>query len=197
MRLSARGKRHARHQKKLGAVSLNLVSLMDIFTILVFFLLINSGDVEILQTDDSLELPSSESDNVPEETLVVLINRDAIVVSGRPLVELAGLEFTETGEIQALAEELQYQASRKPELSEREEEEGLAVTIMGDKDTPYSLLKHIIQTCAAYNFRDIALAVNQIPGPSADDLITPSDAEALTDGLSLSSSSNTPIPAGG
>lgn len=179
MRLSARGKRHARHQKKLKAVSLNLVSLMDIFTILVFFLLINSGNVEVLQADDSLELPSSDSDRAPEETLVVMVNREAIVVGGRPLANLDSLELSESGEIMVLSEELQYQASRKTELSEREEEEGLAVTIMGDKDTPYSLLKRIIQTCAAHNYRDIALAVNQVPGPTTEELLTPEDSGIL------------------
>lgn len=184
MRLSAHGKRHARHQRKAKAVGLNLVSLMDIFTILVFFLLINSGDVEILQTDDSLELPSSNSERVPEETLVVMVNRDAIVVNGRPLALLDSLDLTESGEIVALSEELQYQADRKDELTTREEEEGFAVTIMGDKDTPYSLLKKIIQTCALYNYRDIALAVNQVPGPTAEDLMAPQDAGALEAALS-------------
>lgn len=176
MKLSARGKRHARHQKKAKAVGLNLVSLMDIFTILVFFLLINSGDVEVLQTDDSLELPSSNSERAPEETLVVMVNREAIVVGGRPLAQLEGLELTESGEIVSLAEELAYLAERKTDPTEREQEEGFAVTIMGDKDTPYSLLKKIIQTCAVHNYRDIALAVNQIPGPTADDLMTPQEA---------------------
>lgn len=171
MKLSARGKRHARHQKKAKVVSLNLVSLMDIFTILVFFLLVNSGDVEILQTDDSLELPSSSSERIPEETLVVLVNREAIVVGGRPLADLDSLELTESGEIVALSEELAYLAERKTDLTEREEEEGFAVTIMGDKDTPYTLLKKIIQTCAVHNYRDIALAVNQIPGVSAEALL--------------------------
>ena len=179
MRLSAHGKRHARHQKKAKVVGLNLVSLMDIFTILVFFLLINSGNVEVLQTDDSLELPSSDSERAPEETLVVMVNRDAIVVNGRPLTELDSLELTDSGEIVALSEELQYQAERKTDLSEREEDEGLAVTIMGDKDTPYSLLKRIIQTCAVHNYRDIALAVNQVPGPKAEDLLAPQDTGVL------------------
>ena len=173
MRLSARGKRHARHQKKSRPAGLNLVSLMDIFTILVFFLLINSGDVEILQTDDSLELPSSISERVPEETILVLVNQDAIIVGGRPLVALNEIEEADQGEITALADELEYLASRKTELSEREQAEGLAVTIMGDKDTPYRLLKRIIQTCAAHDFRDIALAVNQIAGPNLDELAAP------------------------
>ena len=180
MKRSARIKRRARHQKKTKVAGLNLVSLMDIFTILVFFLLINSGNVEVLETDDSLDLPSSNSERAPEETLVVLVNRDAIVVGGRPVAELNTLERTNNGEIVALSEELQHQANRKTNHTEREEQDGFAVTIMGDKDTPYSLLKSIIQTCSAENYRDIALAVNQIPGAKAEDVLTSSNADILS-----------------
>ena len=181
MKRSARIKRRARHQKKTKVAGLNLVSLMDIFTILVFFLLINSGNVEVLETDDSLDLPSSNSERAPEETLVVLVNRGAIVVGGRPVAELNTLELTNNGEIVALSEELQHQrASRKTNLTEREEQDGFAVTIMGDKDTPYWLLKRIIQTCSAANYRDIALAVNQIPGAKAEDVLTSSNADILS-----------------
>ena len=180
MKRSARIKRRARHQKKTKVAGLNLVSLMDIFTILVFFLLINSGNVEVLETDDSLDLPSSNSERAPEETLVVLVNRGAIVVGGRPVAELNTLELTNNGEIVALSEELQHQASRKTNLTEREEQDGFAVTIMGDKDTPYWILKRIIQTCSAENYRDIALAVNQIPGAKAEDVLTSSNADILS-----------------
>lgn len=180
MKRSARIKRRARHQKKTKVAGLNLVSLMDIFTILVFFLLINSGNVEVLETDDSLDLPSSNSERAPEETLVVLVNRGAIVVGGRPVAELNTLELTNNGEIVALSEELQHQASRKTNLTEREEQDGFAVTIMGDKDTPYWLLKSIIQTCSAKNYRDIALAVNQIPGTKAEEVLTSSNADILS-----------------
>ena len=179
MKRSARIKRRARHQKKTKVAGLNLVSLMDIFTILVFFLLINSGNVEVLETDDSLDLPSSNSERAPEETLVVLVNGDAIVVGGRPVAELNTLERTNNGKIVALSEELHHQASRKT-ATEREEQDGFAVTIMGDKDTPYSLLKSIIQTCSAKNYRDIALAVNQIPGAKAEDVLTSSNADILS-----------------
>ena len=179
MKRSARIKRRARHQKKTKVAGLNLVSLMDIFTILVFFLLINSGNVEVLETDDSLDLPSSNSERAPEETLVVLVNGDAIVVGGRPVAELNTLERTNNGKIVALSEELHHQASRKT-ATEREEQDGFAVTIMGDKDTPYWILKRIIQTCAAENYRDIALAVNQIPGAKAEDVLTSSNADILS-----------------
>lgn len=56
MKQSLRAKRMAKHHRRLNqAPKMNLVSLMDIFTILVFFLLVNSSDVEVLQTDKSIK----------------------------------------------------------------------------------------------------------------------------------------------
>ena len=55
MKQSIRAKRMARHHSRLKKVpTLNLVSLMDIFTILVFFLLVNSSDVEVIETDKNI-----------------------------------------------------------------------------------------------------------------------------------------------
>lgn len=169
MKQSSKLKRLKKRQKRNKAPGLNLVSLMDIFTILVFFLLINSGDVEILQVDDSLELPASVSERTPEDgTLLLMVNKEAIIVEGRTVVDLNDLAIDMANEnpngvqIQRLAEELAYQAGKKEELTDRQKEQGLAITIMGDKDTPYALLKSIIKTCTSHNYRDIALAVNQV-----------------------------------
>ena len=54
---AARMDRH--HKRHKQGVSLNLVSLMDIFTILVFFLLVNSSDVEVLPNAKDVQLPES------------------------------------------------------------------------------------------------------------------------------------------
>ena len=47
MRNSRRIKRMSRNRVKIG--KMNLTSLMDVFTILVFFLLVNSGSVELVE----------------------------------------------------------------------------------------------------------------------------------------------------
>ena len=60
MAKSARAKRMAKHHRRnKGKGTLNLVSLMDIFTILVFFLLVNSSDVQTLPNAKDLQLPES------------------------------------------------------------------------------------------------------------------------------------------
>lgn len=164
MKRSSRARRMARVQKRNHQVSkLNLVSLMDIFTILVFFLLLNSGDVEVLESDKTIRLPESVAEQKPETTLVVRVNEEHIMVGSRALAEVDAIMQREDLQIAELAEELKHQASRRPLESPEEIEVGRAVTIMGDKEIPYALLKRIMQTCAAQDYRNISLAVSQVP----------------------------------
>lgn len=159
MKQSLRAKRMAKHHRRNQQTPrLNLVSLMDIFTILVFFLLVNSSDVEVLTSDKSIKLPASVASTVPETTLVVMVNDSRILVSGRPVVDVASIG--EGNEIEPLLAELKYRAERR-RLTPEQELKGLPITIMGDKAIPYTLLKQVMNTCAQAGYRDISLAVNQ------------------------------------
>lgn len=164
MKTSLRARRMARNHRKLNQQSkLNLVSLMDIFTILVFFLMVNSGDVEVLQSDKNITLPESVSEQKPEMTLTIKISNEDIVVQGRPVASVAEALAGEGNNIAALSKELKYQAGRSPALSELEIKNGRSVIVMGDHKMPYKLLKRIMTTCAETDYRDISLAVNSTP----------------------------------
>jgi biopolymer transport protein ExbD len=157
-----------KHHGRMGKVSkLNLVSLMDIFTILVFFLLINSSDVEVLSSEKSIKLPDSVSDQKPDTTLLIKVNNEDLLVGTRAIAKISDIANDSQAVIEVLEKELQYQASRRP-ANELEEEKGRAVTIMGDHKVPYALLKRIMITCAATDFRDISLAVSQLPASSVE-----------------------------
>lgn len=136
---------------------LNLVSLMDIFTILVFFLMVNSSDVEILQTSADVELPDSTSEQRPDEQTVITVSGDSIVVMGRKVADVDALVGTGDVAIEGLAEELRYQAKRKGDAPD----DGYEITIMGDRQIPYWLLKKIMLTCTTEDYAQISLAVNQ------------------------------------
>ena len=67
MSSSLRSRRMTRNHKRMTQQPrLNLVALMDIFTILVLFLMVNNGDVEVLQSDRDITLPESVSEQRPE-----------------------------------------------------------------------------------------------------------------------------------
>ncbi|WP_417567398.1 ExbD/TolR family protein [Marinobacter sp.] len=143
---------------------LNLVSLMDIFTILVFFLLLNSGSNEILKVND-VTLPDSTAEERPKETTVVMITEDDILVDGRPVASINEVIIS-NGLIDGLMEELRFQASKRSELTEREKTLGRAVTILGDQEIPYELLKRVMLTCAKADYRDLSMAVSRVSGNS-------------------------------
>jgi biopolymer transport protein ExbD len=165
MKQSLRAKRMAKRNKQLLlAPKLNLVSLMDIFTILVFFLLVNSGDVEVLQTDKSVKLPLSISDQVPENNLIVLVSNEHILVAGQKVGEIKNLVASKDQEFAPLSKELKYLAQKAGPLSPEKQITGRAVTIMADQGVPYSTLKKVMATCALADYRDIALAVTQKQG---------------------------------
>jgi biopolymer transport protein ExbD len=161
MKMSRRAKRMSRHfARNKKQPSLNLVSLMDIFTILVFFLMVNQSDVKVLQNNESIKMPESHAEKLPEEALVVFVNKDQILVQGRAVATVAEISGPDAL-IPSLQEELTYQASKQRVLSEEELEDGRAVTIVGDKQIPYALLKKIMATCAEANYTNISLAVNR------------------------------------
>jgi biopolymer transport protein TolR len=156
-RLKMRRDAQKKHRK--GA-TLNLVSLMDIFTILVFFLMANSSEVEVLQTNSKIKLPDSSSEQKPKNELMILVTDDDIVVQGRPVARVADAAPENVKLIDTLRAELAYQAERKGPAPEA----GYDVTIMGDRALPFWLLKKIMVTCQDADFAHISLAVNQIQG---------------------------------
>ena len=86
MKESSRTRRMERHHKrsKKGQM-LNMVSLMDIFTILVFFLLVSTANTEVLTSPKQIKLPESTADNRPKENIIIMVNERNSLVQGRPI----------------------------------------------------------------------------------------------------------------
>lgn len=144
------------------AAKLSLVSLMDIFTILVFFLLLNSGESENIENVRFVELPGSTTGTTPHKELVVSINKDEVWLEGEVVAKVGDIAANPDGVIEALAKALELNTENKGELTGFEKENGLAVTIMGDKWVPYEILKSVMATCRLQDYRNISLAVNHV-----------------------------------
>lgn len=161
MKQSQRAKRMAKHRARLNYVpKLNLVPLIDCFTLLIFFLLINySAEVEVLHTDKSVVLPLSISDTAPGETLVIMVSADDILVQGRRVGSISEMMATAAAKFSPLETELKYLAEKSAPLNDADKLEGRPITILGDKAIPYEQLKKIMASCVAADYRKIALAV--------------------------------------
>ncbi len=159
---SARAKRMDKHHKRhKGSGALNLVSLMDIFTILVFFLLVNSSDVETLPNAKELQLPESIAEQKAKETVVILIGEEDLIVQGTPVAKVADVMKIKGNDIPALRQALKSQNDRVLRREAKDDIAGREVTIMGDKEIPYRLLKKVMATCTQSDYGQISLAVLQ------------------------------------
>jgi len=159
MKMSRRAKRmDQNHKRSRSLAELNMISLMDIFTILVFFLLVNSSDVEILPSVKSVKLPESVAEKSPKQTVVIVVNDRDILVQGRKVASVAEAFASGDELIAPLKSELDYQAGRDTPVRQAGAT-GHAITIMGDKEIPYRLLKRIMVTCVRAHFDNISLAV--------------------------------------
>ncbi len=167
---SGRAKRMAKHHKRNARSSaLNLVSLMDIFTILVFFLLVNSSDVETLPNANELQLPESIAETKANDTVVIMIDDEHILVQGLAVARVDEVMALKGNDIPALREALVSQNNRALNRS-AVDTVGREVTIMGDRDIPYRLLKKVMATCTGSDFGQISLAVMQKSSDKLDAL---------------------------
>ncbi|MEM7611414.1 MAG: biopolymer transporter ExbD, partial [Pseudomonadota bacterium] len=124
-------RRHDRNRKTPG---LNLVSLMDIFTILVFFLLVNSSDVETLPNAKDMQLPESIAEEKSRETVVVMITADNILVQGEVVASVSEVMALQGNVINGLKQALVAQNDRVLRKAANQDIAQREVTIMGDKD---------------------------------------------------------------
>ena len=159
MKLTPIQKRAARNARHGNQLDMNLVSLIDVFTILIFFLLSNSG-VETIPSSGAVHLPESTAKKEPKETLVVVVNATEITVDGRKVADVAPLAAATDDVIPGLKSELDLLAAR-PVARAEDAGKNKAVTIMGDKAIPYQLLRKVMYTCALADFTDVSFAVNK------------------------------------
>jgi biopolymer transport protein ExbD len=159
MKQSVRAKRLARQQRRNNAKGkLSLVSLMDIFTILVFFLMLNASDVQVLQTNDAVSLPESTANTPAKETLLLMVTKNQVLLQGKLVAQTSDLMSQQEDTVEVLLKELDYHTSRKANLND-EQRLSQSITIMGDSSIPYLLLKRLMQSCAQAGYTNIALAV--------------------------------------
>ena len=168
---SARAKRMETHHKRnKSSGALNLVSPMDIFTILVFFLLVNSSTVETLPNQKDLQLPESIAEDKARETVVIMIGEEDIIVQGTPVAKISDVMAIKGNDIPALREALLSQIDRVLRREMQDDVAGREVTIMGDKEIPYRLLKKVMATCTQSDYGQISLAVLQKSSEKLEDL---------------------------
>ncbi len=159
MKSSRRIKRMSRNRRRVPG--LDLTPLMDIFTTLVFFLVIHQGTTEVLETPNQIALPDSVVEEKPRESVVIFVGPDEVTVQGEAVARVADIEATSQPNIEPIAARLAELSASIIGVRTRSIAESEEVTILADKSVPFSVVKKVMSTCTSQGYGRISLAVLQ------------------------------------
>jgi len=159
--------RHRQRQPRQTGGHMTLVPFIDMLMILVVFLLVHTSDVEVLPNTKNIAIPESVSDRTPRPSVVVMITKDSLLVDGRSVASVAEVVNGTDPVIAPLKRALQAQAATVLQGPARGDAQGAArsaaadreVTILGDRHTPYSVLRKVMATCTEAQYGKVSLAV--------------------------------------
>jgi biopolymer transport protein ExbD len=160
MRNSRRMKRMGRSKKR-KTKGLILTPLMDVFTILVFFLLFHSYGGDVMEAPKQIELPDSVVETKPRETVMIMVSPEMVVVQGEAVISTPELLDDDIGLVAEITERLKQLERNIIGISTKTVAESKEVTILADKTIPFKVLKKIMSTCTASGYGRISLAVVQ------------------------------------
>jgi len=136
----------------------SLIPMIDMLMILVVYLLVHAADYEVLPNTRSIQIPQSMSETKPRETVTVLITKEALFVNGAEIASVAELRARPEAVIEPLRRVLVTEAGKRV-LKDKDDPTSHEVTVLADKDLPYSFLKKILSTCTAAEYGKVSLAV--------------------------------------
>jgi len=143
-------------------VELNLIPLIDIMSVLVAFLLIYSTEVQVVQNTKDVEIPQSNAEMKPNQSVVVMITRDHIFVQGEPVATTAEVRSDSVSLVESLRGVLE-----RPMLAGETSEDGpREVTVVADKSLPFDVVRKVMATCTAAAYGKISLAVMEKETPT-------------------------------
>ena len=150
-----------RHDTDPGAVKVQLTSMMDMFTIILVFLIkAYSTEGTMIHPSKNLTLPLSTIDKSAEMALDVVISKEWVMVNQEPVVKSSEILAFDGLIIKNLQDKLQMYAS---EAKRMEELYGTKfsgkVLIQGDKNIPYKLLVKVMATCGKAEYPNMRLLV--------------------------------------
>lgn len=161
MRSSRRIKRMSRNRAKIG--KMDLTSMMDVFTILVFFLLVNTGSVEVMEAPKTVTLPESTVDSKPRETVVIFVSEENVLVQGKEVAKVSDILAADRASIASITDRLAELGASVIGPATRTVADSQEVTILADKQVPFAVIKRIMSACTGQGYGHVSLAVIQKP----------------------------------
>ncbi|VAW51074.1 Adventurous gliding motility protein S [hydrothermal vent metagenome] len=156
-----RMKRMSRNNRGVTSAGLNLVSLMDVFTILVFFLLVNSSSSDVMEPPKNIKLPDSVVETKPRETVIVMITPEQILVQGEPVVATQDVVNSKASIIDEVKQRLLLQQKKVLGINTKTVADSREVTVLAHRTVPFHLMKKVMASCTSAGYGKISLAVIQ------------------------------------
>ncbi len=146
-----------------GISGVSLTSLMDILTCLLFFVLksfVAGGEATV--PPPGLTLPKSTAESPMVSSLVIAIDRDAILVGSERIASVRAARASDQMLIEPLAASLKAAREQMDDIARLKgtpQSKTRVVTIQGDEDIEFRVLQKVMYTLNQGGFQDIALAV--------------------------------------
>jgi len=159
-----RAARQARRRRGGEEPRLNITSMMDMFTIILVFLLKNfSTEGAIVTPANELTLPNSSVERKAKEALSVKVSRNSITVENTLVLDsdaCAKLQKQKEFMIVPLYEVLvKYAEEARKMASSAGTGFSGEIAIQGDVEIPYSILTRVMYTCGQAGYPNMNLFV--------------------------------------
>lgn len=141
-------------EKRIIAVSLSLTSMVDMFAILVIFLLSSSSSVtQWIEISHKIDLPKAKFSDEPKKAAALHISETGIYGDDNKLL----VPLAQVGRTSSAGSIPQVQAwlSRRPKSDKKVG----YVTIVAHHQIPFGVIKRVIATCQDAGFQNVNLAV--------------------------------------
>ena len=138
-----------------------LTSLMDIFTVLVLYLIVNQGTGVTLDAPKTVKIPESVVETEPRRSVVMAVSSTEILVQGVTIVTVADVLESKQDYIEPVRQEMLRIKNLAAEQGDKGISESGEVTILADRGVPFKILKKLMSTSSSAGFDKISLAVNQ------------------------------------
>ena len=162
-----RALRQARKRRGGDEVKLNITSMMDMFTIILVFLIKNfSTEGAIVMPANNLTLPKSSVERQAKESLSVKVARNTIMVENNLVLD--------TNDYKQLAEQKEFMIQQLHDVLVKYSEEAKKmskvsgkefsgqITIQGDTEIPYNILTRVMYTCGQAGYPNMNLFVYRL-----------------------------------
>ncbi len=164
MKATRRMKRMEQNNKRgvIRGLGINLIPMMDVLTVLVFFLLFHSFNSTL--PDSQITLPESSVPTRPRETVAIVVSAESVMVQGEAVVSTPRLLDNGTVIVKELQDRLEQLGHGIIGAGTEAAAKTMEVTLLADKTIPFKVLKKIMSTCTACGYGRISLAVAEKAG---------------------------------